>query len=104
MESDRACARMEPFDLQGFPRRGEETATACHAEGRGFESHQPLPKRPAFAGLFRARSWRVRLLRAGPKPDPRQSRRAFDSKKAAVCREFWIVRTVDVLRRQRRRS
>jgi hypothetical protein len=31
------------------------TAAACHAEGRGFESLQPLQRRPAFAGLFRAR-------------------------------------------------
>jgi hypothetical protein len=27
-------------------------ASACHAEGRGFESLQPLSRRPAFAGLF----------------------------------------------------
>jgi hypothetical protein len=26
--------------------------TACHAEGRGFESHQPLQRRPAFCGSF----------------------------------------------------
>jgi hypothetical protein len=31
---------------------------ACHAEGRGFESLQPLRKRPAFAGLF---CWSSRL-------------------------------------------
>jgi hypothetical protein len=34
----------------------------CHAEGRGFESLQPLSERPAFAGLFSARS----ALPAGP--------------------------------------
>src|SRR3954453_11246421 len=28
-------------------------ASACHAEGRGFESLHPLLKRPANAGLFR---------------------------------------------------
>jgi hypothetical protein len=33
---------------------GGTTRSACHAEGRGFESHQPLSRRPAFAGLFRA--------------------------------------------------
>jgi hypothetical protein len=35
--------------------------SACHAEGRGFESLQPLSKRPAFAGRFRGRSRVVRL-------------------------------------------
>jgi hypothetical protein len=30
----------------------------CHAEGRGFESHQPLQEDPRFAGLFvRAVGW-----------------------------------------------
>jgi hypothetical protein len=72
--------------------------SSCHAEGRGFESLQPLRKRPAFAGLFRGRSRLVRLRPAGPKPDPRQRRRGFGSKNMAVCREFWIVRTVDLLR------
>jgi hypothetical protein len=38
-------------------------ATACHAEGRGFESLQPLPKRPSFPGLFRLGSRLVRLRR-----------------------------------------
>jgi hypothetical protein len=39
----------------------------------------------------------VRLLRAGPKPDPRPTNRTFDSKKAPACREFWIVPTLDLL-------
>ena len=47
----------------GIPR------SACHAEGRGFESHQPLSKRPAFAGLFRLRSRVVRLRSSGLKAD-----------------------------------
>jgi len=34
----------------------------CHAEGRGFESLQPLSKRPAFAGRFASGSRLVRLL------------------------------------------
>src|SRR5215207_423839 len=38
-----------------------DPSSACHAEGRGFESLQPLSKRPAFAGLFRGRSRLVRL-------------------------------------------
>ena len=54
------------------------------------------------ACICRSFSWGsrlVRLLRAGPKPDPRQSRGTFDSKNGTVCREFWIGRTVDLLRR-----
>src|SRR5215207_1343652 len=38
-----------------------DPATACHAEGRGFESLQPLQKRPAFARLFRCSSRAVRM-------------------------------------------
>jgi hypothetical protein len=47
----------------------------CHAEGRGFESHQPLSKRPAFAGLFCGRSRLVRLRHRtmnGQSPPSRQ--------------------------------
>jgi hypothetical protein len=36
----------------------------AHAEGRGFESLQPLQERPAFAGLFvRAVGWCVCVIR-----------------------------------------
>src|SRR5215208_1734459 len=38
-----------------------DPSSACHAEGRGFESLQPLSKRPAFTGLFSGRSRLVRL-------------------------------------------
>jgi hypothetical protein len=43
--------------------RAGGTGSACHAEGRGFESLQPLRKSPAFASLFRAPSRLVRLRR-----------------------------------------
>jgi hypothetical protein len=60
-----------PSDLQAFRGDLRGGATACHAEGPGFESHQPLLKRPAFCRSFGSRSPVVRLLRAGSKPDPR---------------------------------
>jgi hypothetical protein len=44
--------------------------SACHAEGRGFESHQPLPRRPAFAGLFRGSRRLVRVRRRAPNGYP----------------------------------
>ncbi len=34
-------------------------ASACHAEGRGFESLQPLPKKPRSGGVF---CWSASLL------------------------------------------
>jgi hypothetical protein len=56
--------------------------SACHAEGRGFESLQPLRKRAAFAGLFRGRSRLVRLRRVGLTPDsPRPDRPPFQEKR-----------------------
>jgi hypothetical protein len=64
--------------------------TACHAEGRGFESHQTLFKRPAFAGLFCVRSRLVRLRRVGLTPDsPRGPSSAFQGKRP-VCRPILV--------------
>jgi hypothetical protein len=64
--------------------------SACHAEGRGFESLQPLLTRPAFAGLFRVRSRLVRLRRVGLTPDsPRTDRRPFQ-RKPPVCRPILV--------------
>jgi hypothetical protein len=59
-------------------------ASACHAEGRGFESLQPLPKRSAFAGLFRRGSRQVRLRRVGLKPDSRPADRRRLQRKRPV--------------------
>jgi hypothetical protein len=42
--------------LQGYSALHRVPRSACHAEGRGFESLQPLPRRPAFAGLFASES------------------------------------------------
>ena len=64
--------------------------SACHAEGRGFESLQPLRKTPAFAGLFDVRSRLVRLRRVGLTPDsPRADRRPFQEKRP-VCRPILV--------------
>ena len=46
---------------RGIAARAGTTRSACHAEGRGFESLQPLSKRRVFAGLFRSSSRVVRL-------------------------------------------
>jgi hypothetical protein len=55
-ENPRVCRR--------YPQKVGTTRPACHAEGRGFESLQPLPRRPAFAGLFvGAVGWCVLLRR-----------------------------------------
>jgi hypothetical protein len=56
-------------------------SSSCHAEGRGFESLQPLPRRPAFKGLFRGRSRLVRLHPVGLIPDSRPGRSSADPRK-----------------------
>jgi hypothetical protein len=62
--------------FQGFPGTLGISRSACHAEGRGFESLQPLPRRPAFAGFSCGHSRLVRLRRVGLTPDsPRADRR-----------------------------
>jgi mono/diheme cytochrome c family protein len=53
----------ETAGLQLYSSGRGATCSACHAEGRGFESLQPLSKSPAFAGLFGGRSRPVRLRR-----------------------------------------
>jgi hypothetical protein len=68
-------------------------ASACHAEGRGFESHQPLQERPANRRFPSSGSQEVRLLRrprigqaCRRKPHPHWRRRLFagDSAGAGV--------------------
>ena len=39
--------------LQALPPYAPRVRASCHAEGRGFESHQPLSKRPAFEAVAR---------------------------------------------------
>ena len=59
-------------------------ASACHAEGRGFESLQPLLEKPRKSGAFRVSTppthWFLRT--GGPASRPR-SRQAVDSHGAA---------------------
>ena len=69
-----AAADAEYLLLQGENRRDTASNADCHAEGRGFESLQPLYESPANAGFFggvaRAvgtvieQNWAVALIRA----------------------------------------
>jgi hypothetical protein len=68
----------------GIPR------SACHAKGRGFESLQPLSRRPAFAGLLRWGSRHVRLCRVGLKPDSRPADRHWCEGKRPLCRPIAV--------------
>jgi hypothetical protein len=49
---DLARPRQASADLQAFRGHRIDGGTACHAEGRGFDSLQPLPEHLRFAGLF----------------------------------------------------
>jgi hypothetical protein len=76
---------MEADVLQDFLATLRISRSACHAEGRGFESLQPLPKGLHFQA-FCVRSRLVRLRRVGLTPDsPRADRRPFQEKRS-VCR------------------
>jgi len=59
-ESQNDTHTREPMGLQEYPRRTGNVRAACHAEGRGFESLQPLSKRPCICRPF---SWRSRPVR-----------------------------------------
>jgi hypothetical protein len=79
-----------PRVCRGNQRLTGTIRSACHAEGRGFESHQPLRKKPVFAGFFCVRSRLVRLRRVGPTPDsPRADRRPFQ-RRSPVCRPILV--------------
>jgi hypothetical protein len=64
--------------------------SACHAEGRGFESLQPLSKRPAFAGLFRCGSRLVPLHPVGLIPESRRADRRPFQGTPPVCRTILV--------------
>jgi hypothetical protein len=85
-------------------RRTGGAGPACHAEGRGFESLQPLQKRPAFAGLFCWGSCQVRLRPVGLKPDSRPADRRRLRGNARYAGRFWVVRTEVPLQARRRSS
>jgi hypothetical protein len=74
--------------LQGFLETLGIPRSACHAEGRGFESLQPLRKRPAFAGLFRWSSRLVRLHPVGLIPDSRPADHRALKKNARFAGRF----------------
>jgi hypothetical protein len=75
---------------------GVGPGSACHAEGRGFESLQPLRKRPAFAGLFRVISWVVRLPSWGTESALARVPYRDSALKACLCRYFVTTRTADL--------
>jgi hypothetical protein len=52
VESHDATSHQNPRMCREYPRLAGNARSACHAEGRGFESLQPLSRRPAFAGLL----------------------------------------------------
>jgi hypothetical protein len=89
--------------LQAFLKTLRIPRSACHAEGRGFESLQPLLRRPAFAGLFRVISRLMRLRSWGLKADWWGRPNVGALRKTPVCRHFVTTRTSD-LRRGWRRS
>jgi hypothetical protein len=41
-----------PCVCRGYPQRAGSMRPACHAEGRGFESLQPLVEKPRICGAF----------------------------------------------------
>lgn len=65
-----------------------------HAEGRGFESHQPLPRRPAFAGLFCGGSRLVRLRRRVPHWVAAASRQRGASESGSFAGHLWELEPV----------
>ena len=85
-------SRLEVVRLQAFCGPMTDPSTACHAEGRGFESHQPLRGGLRFAGLFRLGSRLVRLRRVGLIPDSRRADRFRLGGKRPVCRRFCLIR------------
>jgi hypothetical protein len=73
--------------LQGFLRTLGIPRSACHAEGRGFESLQPLHKRPGFAGLFSLQqSPSAELDRANRGCWSRSSRAGDAPRRGPTCR------------------
>jgi hypothetical protein len=96
VESPDPAHTREPRVCREYARRTGNTRSACHAEGRGFESLQPLRRRPAFAGLFRGRSRLVRLRRRAPNRHPAAKRGGCASEQARL-QAFPMTRTIDLL-------
>jgi len=80
--------------------RGE--GPACHAEGRGFESHQPLRKRPAKYGVSRPLSSLELLSPRGLSEDRPRPAVTPDVKSGRFAGEFHARRTVVILQARRR--
>jgi hypothetical protein len=76
--------------------------SACHAEGRGFESLQPLRKRLHLQVFFGLGSRLVRLRPVGLIPDSRSADRGLLKQNARFAGGFSLVRTEAILQACRR--
>jgi len=89
-------AALESSCLQAIGAASRHARPACHAEGRGFESLQPLRKDLRFAGLFRWRSRLVRLRRWVPIGYRRDSHHASAPKRRMDGERGWRLACVGV--------
>ena len=80
----------------GNRRLSRVSASACRAEGRGFESLQPLRKRPPFASLSRGGSRLVRCV-AGHPMGTRRPTGAGSVSRQAPLQALLATRTADLL-------
>jgi hypothetical protein len=76
--------------LQGCSPGLGAARSACHAEGRGFESLQPLSENLCFAGVFCCGSRLVPLRPVGLIPDSRPADRRRLQGKRPVCRPILV--------------
>jgi hypothetical protein len=81
-------AVLESARLQAIGAATRHARSACHAEGRGFESHQPLRETPADRRLSSSGSRIVRLFLRTPNGHSRERPHLERAERASVCRRF----------------